>query len=253
MRATSCGPHEARARFGCRPSSTRRGMHESTRETKNPPSPCKPSPPRKQFCRQTVTAQAVLFPLQQAAITPKISAPVQQVLRQPRQPRAPGPTPCGPREPRPGGLEQENKGNLEQAQAAYETTTGANLPEDLQKAQLDMDAAKKMLDAQEKVYTSRQELFQARRASSQGTGPGGGGCNASPQSIRNRAQALRSPAGHWQSTRTEIRRRSAHGGQGQVHGRRGAAQLLRNPQPDQRLCDRASALPRRNGRRGHCR
>src|SRR5579883_373487 len=97
----------------------------------------------KKTLHQTVTAQAILFPRQQAAITPKISAPVRKFL--------------------------VNRGSavhagqllavLEQAQAAYETTTAASLPEDLQKAQLDADAAKKMLDAQEKVYQSRQELF----------------------------------------------------------------------------------------------
>ena len=58
-------------------------------------------------------------------------------LRQPRKTRAP-----------------------DQAQAAYETTTAASLPEELQKAKLDAQAAKQLLDAQEKVFQSRQELFQ---------------------------------------------------------------------------------------------
>lgn len=117
-------------------------------------------PAEKTTLRQTVTAQAVLFPLQQAAITPKISAPVKRFLVN-----------------RGGKVHQgqllailenrdllasseENKGGLEQAQAAYETTTAASLPEEMQKAQLDTEGAKKLLDAQEKVYQSRQELFQ---------------------------------------------------------------------------------------------
>jgi HlyD family secretion protein len=114
----------------------------------------------KTTLEQTVTAQAVLFPLQQAAITPKISAPVKKFLVN-RGGKV-----------RQGQLlailenrdllasSEENKGGLEQAQAAFETTTGASLPEEMQKAQLDSEAAKKMLDAQEKVYQSRQELFQ---------------------------------------------------------------------------------------------
>ena len=114
----------------------------------------------KTTLQQAVTAQAVLFPLQQAAITPKISAPVKKFLVN-RGGKV-----------RQGQLlailenrdllasSEENKGGLEQAQAAFETTTAASLPEEMQKAQLDTEAAKKMLDAQEKVYQSRQELFQ---------------------------------------------------------------------------------------------
>jgi len=55
---------------------------------------------------------------------------------------------------------QENKGSLDQAQAAYETTTGASLPEEIQKAQADAQQSKQALDAQEKVYQSRQQLYE---------------------------------------------------------------------------------------------
>lgn len=114
----------------------------------------------KTTLQQTVFAQAVLFPLQQAAITPKISAPVHkfyvnrgskvhkdQLLAQLENRDLAAST-------------EENKGALDQAQAAYETTTGASLPEELQKAQLDVEGAKKTLDAQQKVYSSREELFK---------------------------------------------------------------------------------------------
>ncbi len=55
---------------------------------------------------------------------------------------------------------QENKGAYTQAQAAYETTTAADLPQELEKARLDAQAAKQQLDAQQKVFDSRQDLFQ---------------------------------------------------------------------------------------------
>ena len=55
---------------------------------------------------------------------------------------------------------QENKGSYEQAQAAYETTTTSDLPQEVQKAQLDAQAAKQLFDAQQKIYNSRQELFR---------------------------------------------------------------------------------------------
>src|ERR1700746_3058712 len=114
----------------------------------------------KTTLQQTVATQAVLFPLQQAAITPKISAPVHKfyVNRGSKVRKDQLLVQLENRDL--AASSEENKGTLEQAQAAYATTTGAALPEELQKAQLDVEAAKKLLDAQEKVYQSRQELFQ---------------------------------------------------------------------------------------------
>jgi multidrug efflux pump subunit AcrA (membrane-fusion protein) len=117
-------------------------------------------PAERSTLEQTITAQAILFPLQQAAITPKISAPVLKfyVNRGGQVHRGQLLAVLENRDL--AASTEENKGALEQAQAAYETATGASLPEELQKAQLDVEATKKMLDAQQKVYSSRQELFQ---------------------------------------------------------------------------------------------
>ena len=114
----------------------------------------------KTTLHQTVTAQAVLFPLQQAAITPKISAPVSRFLVNRGSKVHKGQLLVVLENRDLQAASEENKGGLEQAQAAYETTTAASLPEEMQKAELDTEAARKMLDAQEKVFQSRQELFQ---------------------------------------------------------------------------------------------
>ena len=55
---------------------------------------------------------------------------------------------------------QDTKGAYQQAQATYETTTAANLPEEIQKAEADLEQAQQALDAQEKVFQSRQQLFE---------------------------------------------------------------------------------------------
>jgi multidrug efflux pump subunit AcrA (membrane-fusion protein) len=55
---------------------------------------------------------------------------------------------------------KENQGAFDQAQAAYTTTTGADLPQELQKAQLDFNAAQATLNAEQKIYTSREELYK---------------------------------------------------------------------------------------------
>ena len=54
---------------------------------------------------------------------------------------------------------QDTKGTFEQQQATYETTTAASLPEEIQKAEADVQQAQQALDAQEKVFQSRQQLF----------------------------------------------------------------------------------------------
>ncbi|HMK23112.1 MAG TPA: efflux RND transporter periplasmic adaptor subunit, partial [Terriglobales bacterium] len=114
----------------------------------------------KKTLNQTTSAPAILFPLQQAAITPKISAPVRKFLVNRGSAVRAGQLLAVLENQDLVASSEENRGGLEQAQAAYETTTAASLPEELQKAQLDADAARKMLDAQEKVYQSRRELFQ---------------------------------------------------------------------------------------------
>src|SRR5258708_11311154 len=118
------------------------------------------APVEKTSIDHTVNAQAVLFPRQQAAIVPKISAPVQKFLVK-RGSRVHQGELLAVLENRDlSAAAQENKGSYEQAQAAYETTTGASLPEEIQKAEADAQQAQKALDAQEKVYQSRQQLFE---------------------------------------------------------------------------------------------
>jgi len=53
----------------------------------------------------------------------------------------------------------ESQAAFAQAEAAYQTAIRATLPEEVQKAQLDVRAAKDAMDAQQAVYTSRQNLF----------------------------------------------------------------------------------------------
>ncbi|HKD02541.1 MAG TPA: efflux RND transporter periplasmic adaptor subunit [Terriglobales bacterium] len=109
---------------------------------------------------KTVSAQAILFPLQQSAITPKISAPVEKFYVQ-RGSRVRAGQLLAVLENRDlAAAARQNKGDYEQAQASYETTTAASLPADMQKAQLDVDAAKRTYEAQQKLYQSRQELFR---------------------------------------------------------------------------------------------
>ena len=113
----------------------------------------------KTTIEHTVTSQAILFPLQQAAIVPKISAPVQKFLVKRGSAVRAGQLLAVLENRDLSAAAQDTKGAYEQAQATYETTTGASVPEELQKAEADEKQAKQALDAQEKVLQSRQQLF----------------------------------------------------------------------------------------------
>jgi len=113
----------------------------------------------KTTIQRTITAQAILFPRQQAAIVPKISAPVQRFLVKRGSPVREGQLLAVLENRDLAAAAQDTKGAYDQAQATYETTTAASLPEEIQKAEADATQSQQALDAQEKVFQSRQQLF----------------------------------------------------------------------------------------------
>jgi HlyD family secretion protein len=117
------------------------------------------APVEKTTIQHTISAQAILFPRQQSAIVPKISAPVERFLVKRGSHVHQGELLAVLENRDLAAAAQDNKGAYDQAQAVYETTTAASLPEEIQKAEADAQQAKQALDAQEKVYQSRQQLF----------------------------------------------------------------------------------------------
>jgi len=117
------------------------------------------APVEKTTIEHTITTQAILFPRQQAAIVPKISAPVQKFLVKRGSPVREGQLLAVLENRDLAAAVQDTKGSFEQQQATYETATAANLPEEIQKAEADVQQAQQAMDAQEKVFESRQQLF----------------------------------------------------------------------------------------------
>jgi HlyD family secretion protein len=113
----------------------------------------------KTTIQHTIKTQAILFPRQQAAIVPKISAPVQKFLVKRGSAVHAGQLVAVLENRDLNAAAQDTKGSYDQAQASYATTTGASLPEEIQKAEADAQQAQQALDAQEKVFQSRQQLF----------------------------------------------------------------------------------------------
>lgn len=114
----------------------------------------------KAALQQTVTADAVLFPIDQAALPAKISAPVKKFYVNRGSPVHAGQLLAVLENRDLAASAQENQGALHQAEATYKTSVSADIPQEVQKAQLDAKAAYQQLQAQEKIYNSRKELFE---------------------------------------------------------------------------------------------
>ena len=122
--------------------------------------------PQIDFIAEHIQADATLAPLAQAALEPKISAPVKKFYVQ-RGAKVKAGELLAVLENRDlKATALDNQGTYNAAQAAYQTATQAQVPEDYQKAQLDLAQAKATLDLDQSIVNSRKELF------SQGAIPG---------------------------------------------------------------------------------
>ncbi len=105
-----------------------------------------------------VAADAILYPIDQANVTSKISAPVKRVLVHRGDHVRAGQALAEMEDGDLAATASESRSQYEQAQAAYQTTTGATVPEDMTKAQADVQTAAQVLDAAKKLYDNRVSL-----------------------------------------------------------------------------------------------
>lgn len=105
------------------------------------------------------TADAVLAPLAQAAIAPKIGAPVRKFYVQRGARVKEGELLATLENSDLAAAALDNKGSYMAAEAAYATATKAQVPEDTQKAELDVALAKANLDLNLSIVKSRKQLF----------------------------------------------------------------------------------------------
>ncbi|MBS1823418.1 MAG: efflux RND transporter periplasmic adaptor subunit [Acidobacteria bacterium] len=107
-----------------------------------------------------IMADATLSPLAQAAISPKITAPVRKFYVQRGSKVKAGQLLAVLENRDLAALAMDSNGQYKAAEAAYEMQTKAQLPEDYRKAELDLAQAKAQLDLQEKITASRAELLK---------------------------------------------------------------------------------------------
>lgn len=135
------------------------GCSKSEKE-KEPVVTVQTTPAKRATISQEISAEAVIYPLEQATISPKITAPITEfkVQRGARVKRGQLLATLENRDL--AGQAEASRGNFEQADAGYVTSVDATIPQQVQKAQLDAETAKAAFEAQQRVYESRKELFR---------------------------------------------------------------------------------------------
>jgi HlyD family secretion protein len=108
---------------------------------------------------EKIMADAVLAPIAQAAIQPKIAAPVKKFYVERGQRVKAGELLVELENADLTAAAQDNRGAYDAAQAAYAMATKAQVPEDQLKAEADLAQAKANLDLNQSIVNSRRELL----------------------------------------------------------------------------------------------
>ncbi len=118
------------------------------------------TPAQRGEIAQIVTVEAVVFPLEQATVAPKITSTVKKFWVQRGTRVKKGQLLAELENADLSASAEASKGDYDIAQANYVMTVGMTLPQQIQKAELDAQAAKTAYEAQQKIYESRKELLQ---------------------------------------------------------------------------------------------
>lgn len=114
----------------------------------------------RQPIRRTITASGILWPKDQASIMPKISAPIRKFHVNRGDPVRAGELVAELENRDIQASVSENRSLVDQAESAYRNLSAGSLPQEMAKAQSDLQAAKEALDASRKLYESRTELLK---------------------------------------------------------------------------------------------
>jgi multidrug efflux pump subunit AcrA (membrane-fusion protein) len=134
------------------------GCHRKAEEEATPVVTVDVAPVLLSQIQRTIRAEGLLYPRQQAAIVPKISAPIKKTYVQRGARVRVGQLLLELENRDLAGAVTESRASLDFAQATFETTSKATVPQDTQKAELEARAAKDALDAQQAIFENRQRL-----------------------------------------------------------------------------------------------
>lgn len=152
--------HRTIAALGLLAAATLAGCRGKKEEETTPVVTVDVAPVLQAEIQRTIRADGLLYPLQQAAIVPKIAAPIRkQFVKRGDRVRA-GQLLVELENNDLAGAAAESRAGADLADATYETASKATVPQELQKAELDARAAKDALDAQQAAFDNRQQLYK---------------------------------------------------------------------------------------------
>jgi HlyD family secretion protein len=109
---------------------------------------------------QQVSASAVLYPLNQAVIVPKISAPIEKFYVERGDHVKAGQLLAVLENSDLAAATAEAQGTFQQAEANYESTSASSLPEQIQKAEGAVKSARAAYKAAKQLYDNSKKLYQ---------------------------------------------------------------------------------------------
>jgi multidrug efflux pump subunit AcrA (membrane-fusion protein) len=124
------------------------------------PAPVQVTAVTQNTIRRTIAGDGALYPLDQANVMPKITAPVQKFYVNRGDHVKQGQLLAMLENRDLVAAAAESKGGVDQAESNFRTTAGATVPEAVVKAQTDLDSARESRDAAKKVVDSREQLFK---------------------------------------------------------------------------------------------
>ena len=190
------------------------GCKKDAEETPTPEVYVQAAHPEQGSISDQIAADAVLTPLAQAAISPKVTAPVKKFYVQRGSRVHEGELLATLENNDLAAAALDNKGSYTAAQATFETATKATAPEDLTKAKLDLAQAKANLDLSQSIVNARTELFN------QGAIPGRDLDTAKAQLVESQA-AYDIAAQHLDSLQKVSNKAALENAQGNLDSARG--------------------------------
>lgn len=136
------------------------GCAKKEEKEAEPVAPVQTAEVRTESIRRVIEADGILYPRNQASVVPKISAPVRSFYVNRGDHVRQGQLLAVLENRDLAAAAQESRGQFDQAEANYRSTTAAAVPEQVVKAQTDAQSSKEAMDAAKKVFESRQKLFQ---------------------------------------------------------------------------------------------
>ena len=136
------------------------GCSQKEPQETEPVAPVQTASVRRASMQRIIKAWGILNAVDQASVMPKLSAPVREFYVNRGDHVRKGQLLALLENRDLAAAAAESRALYDQAEASYRNTTAASLPEEIAKAQAEVESAKEALDAAQKLYESRKELLR---------------------------------------------------------------------------------------------